>query len=133
MLDQEWADSAVPPGIKEKLTPRDGVTPGWREEYTNLISQCGRSRILREEAPPTLERFMIEAPSIDRELLRRMHAIAVQEWQQENTDVFYITRNSVNLDGPHKKSDLALIERKYVSGDLRDGKGFLEFVRCDRV
>ena len=41
---------------------------------------------------------------------------------------FYIIRNSVNLEGPHKKSDLAMIEREFSSGDLRDGKGFLQFV-----
>ena len=57
-----------------------------------------------------------------------MHSTAVKEWQQENTDVFYILRNSVNLAGPHNKTDLAMIEQKICFNDLRDGKGFLEFV-----
>ena len=37
------------PGTKELLVPRDGVTPGWHEEFTNLIAQHKRSHILREE------------------------------------------------------------------------------------
>ena len=71
---------------------------------------------------------MLEAPTIEIRLLQHMQAIAVREWQQENKDAFYIVRNSVNLEGPHKKSDLAMIERDFSSGDLRDGKGFLQFV-----
>ena len=71
---------------------------------------------------------MIEAPTIEVRLLQHMQAIAVREWQQENKDAFYIVRNSVNLEGPHKKSDLAMIERDFSSGDLRDGKEFLQFV-----
>ena len=115
------------PGTVEKLTPREGVTPGWHEEFTNPISQCKRSHILQESGPPTLQHFMNEAPHIDLLLLRQMHAVAVCQWQQENTEVFYIVRASINLDGPHKKADLAMIERAFSLGDLRDGKGFLEF------
>ena len=71
---------------------------------------------------------MLEAPTIEVRLLQHMQAIAVREWQQGNTDVFYIVRNSVNLEGPHKKSDLAMIEREFYSGDLLDEKGFLQLV-----
>ena len=115
------------PGTKELLVPRDGVTPGWNEEFINLIAQHKRSHILREE-PPTLQHFIQAAPSIDLRLLQHMHSTAVKEWQQENTDVFYILRNSVNLAGPHNKTDLAMIEQNFCFNDLRDGKGFLEFV-----
>ena len=45
------------PGTKELLVPRDGVTPGWNEEFINLIAQHKRSHILREE-PPTLQHFI---------------------------------------------------------------------------
>ena len=126
LINQRLATTQYP-GTKELLVPRDGVTPGWHEEFTNLIAQTKRSHILREE-PPTLQHFMLEAPSIDFQVLRHMHAVALSEWQQENTDVFYITRNSINLAGPHHKSDLAMIELKFCCGDLRDGKGLLEFV-----
>ena len=59
------------PGTKQLLVPREGVTPGWHEEYTNLIAQTKRSHILREE-PPTLQHFMHEAPSIDFQVLRHI-------------------------------------------------------------
>ena len=97
------------PGTKELLVPRDGVTPGWNEDFINLIAQHKRSHILREE-PPTLQHFIQAAPSINLRQLQHMHSIAVKEWQQENTDVFYILRNSVNLAGPHNKTDLAMIK-----------------------
>ena len=37
------------------------------------------------------------------------------------------------MDGPHRKSDLAKIEREFSSGDLRDGKGFLQFVTASNA
>jgi hypothetical protein len=101
IIEQPFATTKYPATV-EKLTPREGVTPGWHEEITNLLSQCKRSHILREAGPPTLKDFMLEAPTIEIRLLQHMQAIAVREWQQENTDVFYIVRNSVNLEGPHK-------------------------------
>ena len=124
--EQQFATTKYP-ATKVKLIPREGVTPAWNEEIKNLLSQCRRSHILIEDGPPTLHRFMQEAPSIDLQLLRRMQAIAVQEWQRENTDVFYILRNSINLEGPHNKADLAMLEQKFSCGDLRDGKGLYEF------
>ena len=110
--EQQFATTKYP-ATKVKLVPREGVTPAWNEEIKNLLSQCRRSHILIEDGPPTLHRFMQEAPSIDLQLLRRMQAIAVQEWQRENTDVFYILRNSINLEGPHNKADLAMLEQKF--------------------
>ena len=124
--EQQFATTTYP-ATKVKLTPRDGVTPAWNEEFKNLISQCRRSHILLEDGPPSLHRFIEAAPSIDLQLLRVMHGKAVREWQRENTDVFYILRNSVNLEGPHNKADLAMLEQKFSYGDLRDGKGFLQF------
>ena len=126
IFEQQFATTKYP-ATKVKLTPREGVTPAWNEEFTNLISQCRRSHVLIEDGPPTLHRFLQEAPSLDLQLLRHMHAKAVHEWQRENTDVFYILRNSVNLEGPHNKADLAMLEQKFSSGDLRDGKGFFDF------
>ena len=126
IFEQQFATIKYP-ATKVKLVPREGVTPAWNEEIKNLLSQCRRSHILIEDGPPTLRRFLQEAPSIDFQLLRHMHAKAVQEWQQENTDVFYILRNSISLEGPHNKSDLARLEQKFSAGDLRDGKGFYEF------
>ena len=126
IFEQQFATIKYP-ATKVKLVPREGVTPAWNEEIKNLLSQCRRSHILIEDGPPTLHRFLQEAPSIDFQLLRHMHAKAVQEWQQENTDVFYILRNSISLEGPHNKSDLAMLEHKFSAGDLRDGKGFYEF------
>ena len=41
--------------------------------------------------------------------------------------MFYILRNSISLEGPHNKADLAMLEQKLSLGDLRDGKGFYEF------
>ena len=70
---------------------------------------------------------MEAAPSIDLQFLRHMHAKAVHEWQRENADVFYMLHNSVNLEGPHNKTDLAMLDQKLSSGDLRDGKGLLPF------
>jgi hypothetical protein len=124
--EQQFATTTYP-ATKVKLTPRDGVTPAWNEEFKNLMSQCRRSHILLEDGPPSLHRFIEAAPSIDLQLLRIMHAKAVREWQRENTDVFHILRNSVNLEGPHNKTDLAMLEQKFSSGDLQDGKGFLQF------
>ena len=121
IFEQQFATTKYP-ATKVKLTPRDGVTPAWNEEIKNLLSQCRRTHILIEDGPPTLHRFLQEAPSIDLQLLRHMQAKAAHEWQRENTDVFYILRNSVNLDGPHNKADLAMLEQKFSFGDLRDGK-----------
>ena len=126
IFEQQFATTKYP-ATKVKLTPREGVTPAWNEEFKNLISQCRRSHILIEDGPPSLHRFLQEAPSIDLQLLRHMQAKAVHEWQRENTDVFYILRNSVNLEGPHNKADLAMLEQKFSSATLRDGKGFFQF------
>ena len=126
IFEQQFATTKYQ-ATKVKLTPREGVTPAWHEEFKNLISQCRCSHILFEDGPPTLHRFMVAAPSINLQLLRHMHAKTVHEWQRENTDVFYILRNSVNLEGPHNKTDLAILDQKFSSGDLRDGKGFLQF------
>ena len=112
IIEQQFATTKYP-ATKVKLTPREGVTPAWNEEFKNLISQCRRSHILIEDGPPTLHRFLQEAPSLDLQLLRHMQAKAVHEWQRENTDVFYILRNSVNLEGPHNKADLAMLEQNF--------------------
>ena len=62
IFEQQFATTKYP-ATKVKLTPRDGVTPAWNEEFKNLISQCRRSHILIEDGPPTLHRFLQEAPS----------------------------------------------------------------------
>ena len=62
--EQQFATTKYP-ATKVKLVPREGVTPAWNEEIKNLLSQCRRSHILIEDGPPTLHRFMQEAPSIE--------------------------------------------------------------------
>ena len=65
--EQQFATTKYP-ATKMKLVPREGVTPAWNEEIKNLLSQCRCSHILIEDGPPTLHRFMQEAPSIELQL-----------------------------------------------------------------
>ena len=54
-------------------------------------------------------------------------------WQEQNTHLFYIVDASITLKRPYLEADLRLIEVSFHMGDMRDGVGYLQWVRSFRL
>ena len=54
-------------------------------------------------------------------------------WQEQNTHRFYIIDAPITLKRPYLEADLRLIEVSFHKGDMRDGVGYLLWVRSFRL
>ena len=52
---------------------------------------------------------------------------AMRDYQQENTQLFFLIAPSLNLNGPWEQNDIETIQRDYAEGQLRDGNGILQW------
>ena len=65
-----------------------------------------------------------KTPEEQQELLAR----AMQQWQSENTRLYFLVKDSVVISGDWEALDRETIKERFTSGRLRDGVAFVQWV-----
>ena len=119
------------PGTKEKIAPRAGTNSLWNKELKDIVSRCQLTHIIDEGVPPSWDfiRGKFSFSAANDYQITNAHQYAVREWQAQNTHLFWIIDASITLKGPYLEADLRLIELSFHKGDMRDGVGYLLWVR----
>ena len=112
---------------RTKLVPRKGATLAWTSELSDILAARGRTFVVAEQRPPTLESFQLRLPSFPQEQIQAIHQAAFQQWWIESTDVYHIVRASLDLSGVYEEMELAMIQSNFCIGDWRDGAALLNW------
>ena len=118
--------SLAPPSNPWK--PRSGIGfAAWASDTKNRISTCD---LLDTSCcpPPTLEHMAVAYPGCGHVELMSLHGQAMAEYRDENTALFYIVMNTIDLSGIRQETDLAFIERRFHFGSDRDGQGLYQWL-----
>ena len=109
--------------------PRGGLKTGfadWHGELHDIIAQYGLSDIAKQKL--SISAIMERYPSLSREEATERLAAILPIYQPKNTALFWIVKGSIDLTGPHSEADKEHIRDHFEYGDLRDGKGLLDWV-----
>ena len=79
--------------------------------------------------PHFIESIRNQYPTASEHQITTAHQRCYHEWQAQNTHVLFIVDASITLKGPYLEADLRLIEQSFHLGDLRDGVGYLLWMR----
>lgn len=116
------------------MRPRDGATDQfliWRTRLARFLVDEGIDVAEPIPQPPT-QNATTEAyatPNATQSQLKQQQAYAAAraEWQAENTYVFDVVEATLDLTGPHFRSDLKRVAT-FEAGSLRDGRGLLSWI-----
>ena len=115
------------PHTRTKLVPRKGASVAWTAELNDILSAKGRTNVIGEQQPPTIDSFITRLPKHDIDTIRAVHRMACQQWWSESTDVYHIVRRSIDLSGVYEEMDLEMIHNNFSFGDYRNGVGLLQW------
>ena len=79
--------------------------------------------------PPTFEQARMAFPDLTGYALYDMYEAAVAEYNEENTCVFHIVMATIDLTGPRHDNDTRFIMRNFHHGQLRDGRGLINWIQ----
>ena len=99
----------------------------------DVFSRCQLTHIIEQGQPHSIEKVRNEYPTANDIQIQNAYRCLYHEWQAHNTHVFYIVDASITLKGPYLEADLRLIELSFHLGDLRDGVGYLHWVRSFKL
>ena len=81
---------------------------------------------------PTLDTVRVRYPELSLAKQQEMLARALQQYQDENTALYFLVKESVIISGSYESLDREFITNQFVGQDgarnLRDGLGFLKWV-----
>ena len=112
-------------------------SPRKQPERAAEVSRCIRdvvdrttlSRVLQRPAP-SYEQFaqFAKAAGVPDAQLHAAHQVALVEWWDMNTALYYLLAPAFILDGPLMRSDTVFIEQHFVKQQWRDGKGLYNWL-----
>ena len=112
-----------------KLIPRQGASPEWTEEWSNLLTQENVSWLLALGRPPTpLDvQATFNHTTFDKNSLQELHSEYVEQFLKDNTRLYFMLRGSIEMDPAYAKRDIAMFARCFTQGDRRDGLGLAKW------
>ena len=100
----------------------------WQAEVEDLLVWHG----LREAAvggPPTLQECKARCPSMSDNQLIDFLTACEQHYSMLNREVYFLIKPTLIFAGEHADSDAATVQRRFGSGEARDGHGLLQWAQ----
>ena len=118
-------------GVQTKLKPRSGAgLASWKLELDSVLDEAGLLESSME-GPPPVEWYAKHQADIGKRSSEQIMADVdslLNEYAAENTVIFNIIMNSIDLSGPHHEADLHDINRRFRHGKEKDGYGLRKWV-----
>ena len=99
----------------------------WQAALANVLIMQNLSQVVEDGKPPTRSAVTELFPDESYEQTTERFQAAMRDYQQENTQLFFLIAPSLNLNGPWEQNDIETIQRDYAEGQLRDGNGILQW------
>ena len=123
------------PGMTAKIALRGGNQDAFRRWIANrndVITANGLDQLMDNSQMPTLETVKERYPGLSSEQQQAAQERALQQYQGENTALYFLVKESVIISGPYEQLDREYITKNFVGASgarsLRDGIGFLRWV-----
>ena len=120
------------PGMTAKIALRGGNQEAFRRWIANrndVITANGLDQLMDNNQMPTLEAVGERFPGLSSEQKQAATERALQQYQGENTALYFLMKESVIISGPYEQLDREYITNNFVGAsgarNLRDGIGFL--------
>ena len=82
---------------------------------------------------PTLEAVQRQFTKETSDKQQELFAIAMKQWQTENTQLYFLVKDSIIISGDWETLDRETIKNRFTSGRLRDGLAFIAWARQGRT
>ena len=99
----------------------------WRAALANVLIMNNLTQVVEDAKAPTEQAVAGLFSSESQEQIKERFTAALRDYQQENTQLFFLIAPSLNLNGPWEQNDIETIQRDYCEGLLRDGNGILRW------
>ena len=123
------------PGMSAKIALRGGNQEAFRRWIANrndVITANGLDQLMDNNQMPTLAAVGERFPDLSSEQKQVAMERALQQYQGENTALYFLVKESVIISGPYEQLDREYITKNFVGAsgarNLRDGIGFLRWV-----
>ena len=123
------------PGMTAKIALRGGNQEAFRRWIANrndVITANGLDQLMDNNQMPTLAAVGERFPDLSSEQKQVAMERALQQYQGENTALYFLVKESVIISGPYEQLDREYITKNFVGAsgarNLRDGIGFLRWV-----
>ena len=77
---------------------------------------------------PTLEAVQRQFSKETSEKQQELFTVAMKQWQTENTQLYFLVKDSIIISGDWETLDRETIKNRFTSGRLRDGLAFIAWV-----
>ena len=114
-----------------KLKPRQGPSVKWEMEFRDAVRLSSLTSLVDEGR--IVERSDIIAAAAEGGIrlstyeLETFYADAYDACMIENSRLYDVVFDSLDLSGPSEQTDLRMIQKTYWNGDHRDGIGLLQW------
>ena len=98
----------------------------WRAAR-DALDRAGLTPIVQGKVPTALNVAEV-FPTLSYTSLQSVQQLLLARWWELNTAVYHLLSAAVVFDGPLQRSDLALIEQRFVNGMHRNGRGFAQWL-----
>ena len=99
----------------------------WRAALANVLIMNNLTQVVEDAKAPTEQAVAGLFSSESQKQIKERFTAALRDYQQENTQLFFLITPSLNLSGPWEQNDIEMIQRDYCEGLLRDGNGILRW------
>ena len=99
-----------------------------RLHFRHVITSNGLDDLWENQQLPTREAVARQFTDKTSEEQQELLARAMQQWQSENTRLYFLVKDSVVISGDWEALDRETIKERFTSGRLRDGVAFVQWV-----
>ena len=100
----------------------------WLANLADVITSNGLDDLWENQQLPTREAVARQFTDKTSEQQQELFGRAMQQWQSENTRLYFLVKDSVVISGDWEALDRETIKERFTSGRLRDGVAFVQWV-----
>ena len=100
----------------------------WLVNLQDVITSNRLDDLWENQQVPTLEAVQRQFTKETSDKQQELFAIAMKHWQTENTQLYFLVKDSIIISGDWETLDRETIKNRFTNGRLRDGLAFIAWV-----
>ena len=100
----------------------------WLVNLQDVITSNRLDDLWENQQVPTLEAVQRQFSQETSEKQQELYSIAMKQWQTENTQLYFLVKDSIIISGDWETLDRETIKNRFTNGRLRDGLAFIAWV-----